>query len=175
MKKFILTALAALAALSAIAKVELTPLFTDNMVFQQNTQAPVWGKAAPGATVKVTPSWNNKTYTATAVSDGRWEVRIPTPKGSFKKYTLTISDGTPVTLHFVTSDMSYDREWTVSSFPDRANFTGLTQPTGTLTLTYTVATAQTSTIDPETGEERITPASTETREQRRSLTFTPED
>ena len=40
MKKFILTALAALAAFSAGAKVELTPLFTDNMVFQQNTQAP---------------------------------------------------------------------------------------------------------------------------------------
>jgi sialate O-acetylesterase len=101
MKKFILTALAVLAAFSAGAKVELTPLFTDNMVFQQNTQAPVWGKAAPGATVKVTPSWNNKTYTATAAFDGRWEVRIPTPKGSFKKYTLTISDGTPVTLQNV--------------------------------------------------------------------------
>lgn len=101
MKKFILTALAVLAAFSAGAKVELTPLFTDNMVFQQNTQAPVWGKAAPGATVKVTPSWNNKTYTATATADGRWEVRIPTPKGSFKKYTLTISDGTPVTLQNV--------------------------------------------------------------------------
>ena len=101
MKKFILTALAVLAAFSAGAKVELTPLFTDNMVFQQNTQAPVWGKAAPGATVKVTPSWNNKTYTATAAADGRWEVRIPTPKGSFKKYTLTISDGTPVTLQNV--------------------------------------------------------------------------
>ena len=101
MKKFILTALAVLAAFSAGAKVELTPLFTDNMVFQQNTQAPVWGKAAPGATVKVTPSWNNRTYTATAASDGRWEVRIPTPKGSFKKFTLTISDGTPVTLQNV--------------------------------------------------------------------------
>ena len=101
MKKFILTALAALAAFGAGAKVELTPLFTDNMVFQQNTQAPVWGKADPGATVKVTPSWNNKTYTATAAADGRWEVRIPTPKGSFKKYTLTISDGTPVTLQNV--------------------------------------------------------------------------
>ena len=101
MKKFILTVLAALAAFSAGAKVELTPLFTDNMVFQQNTQAPVWGKAAPGATVKVTPSWNNKTYTATAAADGRWEVRIPTPKGSFKKYTLTISDGTPVTIQNV--------------------------------------------------------------------------
>ena len=98
MRKFILAAFAALTAVSAGAKVELTPLFTDNMVLQQNTQAPVWGKAAPGASVKVTASWNNRTYTALAAADGRWEVRIPTPKGSFKKYTLTISDGEPVTL-----------------------------------------------------------------------------
>ena len=101
MKRFIIATAALLAGISAAAKVELTPLFTDNMIFQQNVQAPVWGKAAPGATVKVTPSWDNKTYTATAAADGRWEVKIPTPKGSFKKYTLTISDGEPVTLHNV--------------------------------------------------------------------------
>ena len=101
MKRIIFFAAALLACLTASAKVELTPLFTDNMIFQQNVLAPVWGKAAPGATVKVTPSWNNKTYTATAAADGRWEVKVPTPKGSFKKYTLTISDGTPVTLQNV--------------------------------------------------------------------------
>ena len=101
MKKTIILAAALLASVSALAKVDLTPLFTDNMIFQQNTQAPVWGKAAPGAAVKVTPSWNNKTYIATAGADGRWEVRIPTPKGSFKKYSLTISDGEPVTLQNV--------------------------------------------------------------------------
>ena len=80
------------------ARVELTPLFTDNMVFQQNCQAPVWGKAAPGAAVSVTPSWNGKTYRTTAGADGCWSVKIDTPKGSFKKYTLTISDGEPVVL-----------------------------------------------------------------------------
>ena len=80
------------------AKVELTPLFTDNMVFQQNCHAPVWGKAAPGAAISVTPSWNGKTYRTTAGADGCWSVKIDTPKGSFKKYTLTISDGEPVVL-----------------------------------------------------------------------------
>ena len=101
MKRFIIATAALLAGITAAAKVELTPLFTDNMIFQQNVQAPVWGKAAPGAKIKVTPSWDNKTYTTTAKADGRWEVKIPTPKGSFKKYTLTISDGTPVTLQNV--------------------------------------------------------------------------
>lgn len=71
------------------------------MVFQQNCQAPVWGKAVPGAEVKVIPSWNNKVYTAVADAEGRWQVSIPTPKGSFKKHTLTISDGEPVVLRNV--------------------------------------------------------------------------
>ncbi len=136
------------------------------LVCKQSLEA---GKMVPeGSIIDLELSTGTGEVTATSY---RYVADIESPALEDQEYV----SGTPVTLHFVTSDMSYDREWTVSSFPDRANFTGLTQPTGTLTLTYTVATAQTSTIDPETGEERITPASTETREQRRSLTFTPED
>lgn len=101
MKRVLLSALAILVCAALNAKVQLTPLFTDNMVFQQNCQAPVWGKAAPGATVSVTPSWNGKTYRTTADADGCWTVKIDTPKGSFKKYTFTISDGEPVVLQNV--------------------------------------------------------------------------
>jgi len=101
MKKVLLSALAVLVSAAMNAKVELTPLFTDNMVFLQNCQAPVWGKAAPGKTVSVTPSWNGKTYRTKAGADGKWSVKIDTPKGSFKKYTVTISDGEPVVLHNV--------------------------------------------------------------------------
>lgn len=101
MKRLLSLTLAVLASVSLHAKVELTPLFTDNMVFQQNCQAPVWGKAAPGATVSVTPSWNGKTYKAKADTSGQWSVKIDTPKGSFKKYTVTISDGEPVVLQNV--------------------------------------------------------------------------
>ena len=101
MKKILLSSLVLLLSAGARAEVTLCPLFSDNMVFQQNTQAPVWGKAAPGATVSVTPSWSGKTITAIAGSDGRWKVTVATPKGSFRKYTLTISDGTPVVLHNV--------------------------------------------------------------------------
>ena len=98
MKRFILISFAALAALSSTAKVQLTPVFSDNMVFQQRCMAPVWGKAEPGSEVSVTPSWNNKTYITSAGTDGRWEVSIPTPKGGFRKYTLMISDGEPLVL-----------------------------------------------------------------------------
>ena len=101
MKRFFLFAATALASLSLSAKVELTPLFTDNMVFQQKCQAPVWGKAAPGASISVTPSWNKRTYSTTADSDGKWCVKIDTPKGSFKKHSVTISDGEPTVLNNV--------------------------------------------------------------------------
>ena len=101
MKRALLTVCAALAAICSSSKVQLSPLFTDNMVFQQNCQAPVWGKAAPGANITITPSWNKKTYSTIADEEGRWHVSIPTPKGSFKEYTLTISDGEPVVLRNV--------------------------------------------------------------------------
>ena len=87
MKKILLTSLVLLLSAGARAEVTLCPLFSDNMVFQQNTQAPVWGKAAPGATVSVTPSWSRETITAIAGAAGRWKVTVATPKGSFRKYT----------------------------------------------------------------------------------------
>ena len=101
MRKILLIVTAVLASLSLNAKVELTPLFTDNMVFQQSCLAPVWGKAAPGAVVSVTPSWNGKTYRSTADSDGNWSLKVETPRGGFKKYSVTISDGEPVVLQNV--------------------------------------------------------------------------
>ncbi len=101
MKKCLLAALTLLSALSAGAKVQLTPLFTDNLVLQQEAQVPVWGKASPGAAVSVTPSWNGKAVRTVADASGCWQVRLATPKGSFKKYTLTISDGEPVVLQNV--------------------------------------------------------------------------
>ena len=101
MRRILLTVLAALSSVSLLAKVELTPLFSDNMVFQQSCKAPVWGKAAPGAVVTVTPSWNGKSYRATAGPDGNWSVKIDTPKGGFKKYSVTISDGDPLVLQNV--------------------------------------------------------------------------
>ena len=101
MKKTLLIISALLLTLAGNAKVQLTPLFTDNMVLQQKCSAPVWGKAAPGAVVSVTPSWNNRIYTATADAEGRWSLAIDTPKGSFKKYSITISDGEPVVLNNV--------------------------------------------------------------------------
>lgn len=39
---------------TAFAKIVLPPIFSDNMVLQQQTNAPIWGEAQPMKTVKVT-------------------------------------------------------------------------------------------------------------------------
>jgi len=85
------------APLFVFAKVQLPSFFSDGMVLQQQTNAAVWGWAKPAATVKVTTSWNKKTYSATAGADGKWMVKAATPVAG-GPYSISISDGEPVTI-----------------------------------------------------------------------------
>ncbi len=83
-----------LVATGASAKVELPEIISDNAVLQQNSNAKLWGWAKPGATVKVSPSWYNKSYSAKSdAKSGRWELTVPTPGASFTPYTVTFDDG----------------------------------------------------------------------------------
>ena len=59
----------AASAMNLSAEVHMSPLFTDNMVMQQKSDAPVWGTATPGASVTVVPSWNKVKYSATAAEE----------------------------------------------------------------------------------------------------------
>jgi hypothetical protein len=62
------------------ADVTLPSILSDNMVLQQQTTVNIWGKAAAGEQVTVTPSWNKKSVTTTADANGRWTLKIATPK-----------------------------------------------------------------------------------------------
>jgi len=89
---FLLAALAAVSFNTEVsAEVRLSPLFTDNMVLQQKTDAPVWGTAEPGKTVTVVTSWNKASYKAVAGDDGKWMVKVSTPKAG-GPYSLTITE-----------------------------------------------------------------------------------
>jgi len=79
------------------AEVKLPAIFGDNMVLQQQTQAAIWGIAAKNATVKVTTSWNNKSYTSKAGADGKWKLKVSTPSAG-GPYEISISDGTTLKL-----------------------------------------------------------------------------
>lgn len=78
-------------------QVKLPAIFGDNMVLQQQTQAAIWGLAAKNSTVKVTTSWNNKSYTAKAGSDGKWKLKVATPSAG-GPFEVSISDGTTLKL-----------------------------------------------------------------------------
>lgn len=98
-KLFIFT-LTASCVLQMSARPVLSPLFTDNMVIQQQTKAPIWGQAKAGRKVTVTASWDGKTVTGMADAKGDWRVELQTPSAG-GPYTITVSDGEKVTLQNV--------------------------------------------------------------------------
>jgi sialate O-acetylesterase len=79
-------------------EMSVADIFTDNMVLQQKTLAPVWGTARPGSAVKVTPSWNGEIYKAVTGKDARWKVMVATPEAG-GPYTLTIAGEKDIILH----------------------------------------------------------------------------
>lgn len=81
---------------TALAAVTLPTFFTSNMVLQQKSSVPFWGKST-AAKVTVTTSWNNKTYTATT-KNGAWNVALATPAFG-GPYTITVNDGDTLVLN----------------------------------------------------------------------------
>lgn len=79
------------------AEVILPAIFGDNMVLQQKSEAPVWGKATPGKMVSVSTSWDNKKYSVRAGNDGTWKVKVNTPSAG-GPFEITISAGTILKL-----------------------------------------------------------------------------
>lgn len=82
--------------------------------------------------------------------------------------------GTEVTIRLETDDGQVLLETTTSTFPQSANYYGLTSSGGTITMTYTVTTQGGTTTDPETGETVSTPGTTESRSFTRRVEFVAE-
>ena len=74
------------AAVMMQAKVTLPPIFADNMVLQQQTDAAIWGKAAPGAKVVITTTWAKGKTVVNAGEDGKWFARVATPVAGGHKF-----------------------------------------------------------------------------------------
>ena len=81
-------------------ELKLPAIFSDNMVLQQKSKAPVWGWNDPGKEVQVTGSWNNKTVKAVTDNTGKWMVKIKTPDAG-GPYTLIINSGKTITYQNV--------------------------------------------------------------------------
>lgn len=81
----------------ANATIKLPYFFSDNMVLQQQTDAAIWGWCKPSGSVTVTTSWDSKKYIFQTGFSGKWAIKVKTPKAG-GPYSITITDGTPVTL-----------------------------------------------------------------------------
>lgn len=76
----------------AQAKIELPEIIGDNMVLQQQTNARLWGKATPKATVTINVSWSGEKFTTRADKEGHWLVSVPTPAASKDEQTIVIEE-----------------------------------------------------------------------------------
>ena len=76
----------------AAQQLKLPTVIGSGMVLQQNENVNIWGWAKKSAKVTVQAEWLDKSVTTKADDDGKWIVSIPTPSGSYDKYTMTISD-----------------------------------------------------------------------------------
>jgi len=97
MKTLIVVLLVCMAPFTLKAKVTMPPLFSDNMVLQQQSNVAIWGWTDSRTEVTVETSWNNKSYKAKSDKDGKWKVIVETPVAG-GPYEIDVSDGTPQTL-----------------------------------------------------------------------------
>ena len=94
MRKIIISLLLVFAASLTVAaqQLKLPTVIGSGMVLQQNENVNIWGWAKKSAKITVQADWMEKAVTTKADAEGKWIVSIPTPKGSYDKYTMTISD-----------------------------------------------------------------------------------
>lgn len=78
----------------------LPSIFQSGMVLQRNTNAPFWGWAQPGDTVRINGSWQLKSVQGVADENGKWSAKIPTPAAG-GPYTVTLSSDTTISLNNV--------------------------------------------------------------------------
>ncbi len=158
----------ALVAASVSAAPKLPAIFSDNMVLQQTTHAPVWGKAEPGEKIVVSLGDEKKpliSAAATADADGRWRVVLDTSKISDEATTMRVAGSENLTIRNVMVGQVWlcsgqsNMEWVVENTNDarrqveQANrpqirefyipHTGSAQPTEELTGKWRVASPET--------------------------------
>ena len=77
---------------TASSMVVLPPCFTSNMVLQQQTQAALWGTAQANVQLKISTSWNHKTYQLKVPFSGHWDLKVITPVAG-GPYSISFNDG----------------------------------------------------------------------------------
>lgn len=91
------------------AKIRLPALVGDHMVLQQNTKINIWGWAAPGEAITISPGWQIEKINTSADTEGNWKVTVPTPKAG-GPYEIVLEGENKITL----SDVLIGEVWICS-------------------------------------------------------------
>ena len=90
-----------LLSFSSIAQIELSNLFSDNMVLQQESNVNFWGKAKKNQELIIYTSWSGKIIRTIVKDDGSWEVKIKTPSAGGPYNIQVACDGETKTINNV--------------------------------------------------------------------------
>ena len=90
-----------LLSFSSIAQIELSNLFSDNMVLQQESHVNIWGKAKKNQELIIYTSWSSKIIRTIVKDDGSWEVKIKTPSAGGPYNIQVTCDGETKTINNV--------------------------------------------------------------------------
>lgn len=84
---------------------EIPAIFSSNMVLQQKTKVPFWGKALPGTKIWVKASWKATAQTETG-TDSTWRTSLQTPSaGGPYQVTIKIGDTTVTYKHVLVGEV----------------------------------------------------------------------
>ncbi len=90
-----------LLSFSSSAQIELSNLFSDNMVLQQESHVNIWGKAKKNQELIIYNSWSGKIIRTIVKDDGSWEVKIKTPSAGGPYNIQVTCDGETKTINNV--------------------------------------------------------------------------
>ena len=90
-----------LLSFSSSAQIELSNLFSDNMVLQQESHVNIWGKAKKNQELIIYTSWSGKIVRTIVKDDGSWEVKIKTPSAGGPYNIQVACDGETKTINNV--------------------------------------------------------------------------
>ena len=90
-----------LLSFSSSAQIELSNLFSDNMVLQQESHVNIWGKAKKNKELIIYTSWSGKIIRTIVKDDGSWEVKIKTPSAGGPYNIQVTCDGETKTINNV--------------------------------------------------------------------------
>jgi sialate O-acetylesterase len=75
-----LALLLANSGLAAAQDLKLPSIFSDHMVLQAQSEVPVWGMAAPGASVQLSGGWWPGDLSTKADANGKWQLELRSPQ-----------------------------------------------------------------------------------------------